>query len=313
MRVSVIISNYNYGQFVADAVRSALGQQPPPHEIIVVDDGSTDHSIQVVRDLASEHESIRVVAKPNGGQLSAFNAGFEECEGDVVCFLDADDEFLPGYLARLVQVYSERPTVDFVYCTVVYVKEGIPLHKSSDATASLDHGITFFRTLILGDWVGSPTSGLSARRWVLQKILPCPLERGWRIRADDVLVIGAAMVSARKMHLAETFVRYRIHGCNSWFGAPEETGRVLRERLERHGLAGYFARDAARSLAVRHSWRSLVIAEFRTIPRPTLKDARLYCRIVGLVRGSYGLAWTSKLRIYRMWFMRRCSSLRDDA
>lgn len=299
VRISVVVNNYNYGRFVGAAVQSALDQVPPPHEVVVVDDGSTDDSLAVLSELAQQHPSVRVVAKQNGGQLSAFNAGFAASTGDVVCFLDADDEYLPGYLARLGEVYAQQPAVDFVYCTLEFVRDGTLLHKSSDATESFDHGMSFFRTLVLGEWVGAPTSGLSARRRLLQKILPCPLEDAWRIRADDVLVIGAAMAPGRKLHLAETFVRYRVHGNNSWFGGDREDGRMFRERLERHGLAGYFARDVIASLAARQDWRRLVFAEFRTIPRPRLADARVYARVITRVPGSWSWVW--KLKIFREW------------
>lgn len=306
MRVSVVVNNYNYGRFVGRAVDSALQQSSPPHEIVVVDDGSSDGSLEAIEEIARRHPTVRVVAKQNGGQLSAFNAGFTASTGEVVCFLDADDEYLPGYLARLTEVYSEEPGIDFVYCTVEFVRDGVLLHKSSNAVESFDHGISFFRTLALGEWVGSPTSGISARRRLLHKILPCPLEREWRIRADDVLVIGAAMAPGRKMHLAETYVRYHVHGANSWFGAHSDPSRLLKERLERHGLAGFFGRDVVTSLAARRDWRRLVLAEFRTIPNPRLSDARVYARVIARVPGSWSWIW--KLRIFKHWLLRSAAS-----
>jgi glycosyltransferase involved in cell wall biosynthesis len=299
MRISVVVNNYNYGRFVGRAVQSALDQVPPPHEVVVVDDGSTDDSVAVLGEIVRRNPAVRLVAKQNGGQLSAFNAGFAASTGEVVCFLDADDEYLPGYLARLTQAYTSQPAIDFVYCTVEFVRDGALLHKSSEATQSFDHGISFFRTLALGEWVGSPTSALSARRRLLDKILPCPLEREWRIRADDVLVIGAAMAPGRKMHLAETFVRYHVHGGNSWFGAEHDPARLLRERLERHRLAGHFGRDVVASLAARRDWRRLVLAEFRTIPRPRFSDARVYARVITRVPGAWSWVW--KLRVFKHW------------
>ena len=85
---SVIVNNYNYGRFLPDAIDSALAQTYVPLEVIVVDDGSTDAS----RDIMSGYlPRIRPVLKPNGGQASALNAGFAASRGDVVLFLDADD------------------------------------------------------------------------------------------------------------------------------------------------------------------------------------------------------------------------------
>ena len=124
MRISVVVNNYNYGRFVARAVLSALEQEPAPHEVVIVDDGSSDDSLAVIEQLARKHPTVRVVAKQNGGQLSAFNAGFAASSGDIVCFLDADDEYLPGYLAKLREVYESNAHVDFLYCGIEFVQDG---------------------------------------------------------------------------------------------------------------------------------------------------------------------------------------------
>src|SRR5436853_3004216 len=80
-RVSIIINNYNYGRFLRDAIDSALGQGYPNTEVVVVDDGSSDDSRDII---ASYGNRIIPVLKVNGGQASAFNAGFEASGGDVI-------------------------------------------------------------------------------------------------------------------------------------------------------------------------------------------------------------------------------------
>src|SRR5438046_8948159 len=85
---SVIINNYNYGRFLREAVDSALNQTYRNTEVIVVDDGSTDGSPEVI---ASYGERIVPVLKQHGGQNSALNAGFSRRRGDVSLFLDSDD------------------------------------------------------------------------------------------------------------------------------------------------------------------------------------------------------------------------------
>src|SRR5207302_4981495 len=85
---SVVVNNHNYERFVGEAVESALAQTYPHTEVVVVDDGSTDGSRDVLERFRGD---IQLVLKPNGGQRSAFNAGLERSSGDLVCFLDADD------------------------------------------------------------------------------------------------------------------------------------------------------------------------------------------------------------------------------
>ncbi|MBA3924582.1 MAG: glycosyltransferase, partial [Nostocaceae cyanobacterium] len=86
--VSILINNYNYERFLREAIDSASLQTYSPVEVVVVDDGSGDNSRELI---ASYGEQIVSVFKQNGGQASAFNAGFAASHGEIVCFLDADD------------------------------------------------------------------------------------------------------------------------------------------------------------------------------------------------------------------------------
>src|ERR1700733_6356835 len=91
--VTILINNYNYGRYLSKAIESALAQNYSDFEIIVVDDGSTDESREVIARYAGK---IKPVLKLNGGQASAFNAGYAASRGDIICLLDSDDWFLPG-------------------------------------------------------------------------------------------------------------------------------------------------------------------------------------------------------------------------
>lgn len=306
MKISVLINNYNYGRYLKRAIASVQAQTRLADEIIVVDDGSTDDSLVVARAAASTDPRVVVVSKANGGQLSAFHAGLAAATGEIVCFLDADDEYLPGYLQRLEQIYEQRREIDFVYCVLEFALPDGTTRLSTDAKESFDHGVSVFRTLVLGDWVGAPTSGLSARRRLLDKFLPCALEPMWRTRADDVVVIGAAMNLGRKFFLAETHVRYHVHGDNHWFGAKSDRARLFREKLERRTLVGHFGRDLILQLEGQDDWRRWVLQEFRSIPVQRRKDARTYARVMWRARGSWRWLWA--LSVHWAWFKSRVRS-----
>src|SRR4029453_4274434 len=94
---SIVIDNYNYGQFVGEAIDSALGQTYPHTEVVVVDDGSTDNSQEIIRAYGSP---VRAIFKENGGQGSAFNSGFAASRGDIGRFLDSDEGLLPTALEK---------------------------------------------------------------------------------------------------------------------------------------------------------------------------------------------------------------------
>src|SRR6476619_701794 len=90
--VDIVINNHNYDAFLDASIQSALNQTHNPVKVIVVDDGSSDRSREI---LADQDAGITVILKENGGQASAINAGMAESEGDVVIFLDADDVLRP--------------------------------------------------------------------------------------------------------------------------------------------------------------------------------------------------------------------------
>lgn len=110
--ISTIITTYNYAQFIGAAIESALNQTRRPDEIVVVDDGSTDHTAAVVAAYAPQ--GVRYVVKANGGAGSARNRGLRETSGDLVTFLDADDRWLPDKLERQLAHLARYPTVGLV-------------------------------------------------------------------------------------------------------------------------------------------------------------------------------------------------------
>lgn len=118
--VSVIIPTYNHARFVVQAVQSVLAQTYPHVEIIVVDDGSTDETTQVLEPLAGR---IRVATQTNAGVAAARNHGFALAQGQYLTFLDADDLFLPQKLARDVALLEADPAVGVAYCSWFYVAE----------------------------------------------------------------------------------------------------------------------------------------------------------------------------------------------
>jgi glycosyltransferase involved in cell wall biosynthesis len=103
--VSIVVNNYNYARFLGDAIDSALNQSYPRVEVVVVDDGSTDHSHEVITAFGRR---ILPIFKENGGQASAYNAGFAKASGDIVCFLDADDELFDDAVASAVPQFVDR-------------------------------------------------------------------------------------------------------------------------------------------------------------------------------------------------------------
>src|SRR5277367_5852284 len=114
MDFSVVIPAYNVSGIIGRAVRSAAAQTFPPLEILVIDDCSTDNTVEVVRALGREIPSLRLLSTPaNGGPSAARNVGLRAAKADWIALLDSDDAWKPGRLKRLSEVASAT-SADFV-------------------------------------------------------------------------------------------------------------------------------------------------------------------------------------------------------
>ena len=91
MKISVIIAAYNSEEFVVETIESILNQTIDDFEIIAVNDGSTDNTLQILNGYAEKYENFLVIDKENGGPASARNLGIDIARGDYIFFFDADD------------------------------------------------------------------------------------------------------------------------------------------------------------------------------------------------------------------------------
>ena len=115
-RVSVVIAAYNRASTVDRAITSALRQTLPADEIIVVDDGSTDDTCNIVESLAAQDARIKLLReKTNRGGGAARNVGLAAAQGEFIAFLDSDDEWLPGHLERRIAALRSEPHPALVF------------------------------------------------------------------------------------------------------------------------------------------------------------------------------------------------------
>jgi glycosyltransferase involved in cell wall biosynthesis len=104
---TIVIPLYNQALYVEKAIKSALGQDYKGFEILVVDDGSTDNGADVVRQIKSNH--IQLIQQQNQGVSVARNIGIKNANGNIIAFLDADDEWLPNHLEVLARLATNFP------------------------------------------------------------------------------------------------------------------------------------------------------------------------------------------------------------
>lgn len=121
-QISVIIPSFNRAWTLAHAIDSVLAQTVAPKEIIVVDDGSTDHTSEV---LAAYGDSIRVLVQPNKGVSSARNLGIRHSTGEFVALLDSDDQWKPEKLACQAAFFMAHPGALICQTEEIWIRNGV--------------------------------------------------------------------------------------------------------------------------------------------------------------------------------------------
>jgi len=203
-KVSVIIPSYNSAQFLPDAIESVLAQTYRNTEVIVVNDGSTDSTRQVVNGYGN---LITYIEQPNGGAANARNAGLSSSLGEYIAFLDADDIWLPHKLEKQMATFSLYPDVALVYSQMINFDE--VSHEESLPWPETVHSGKIFDELLVKSFILLSSVVLKAS--VIKEVGGFDEDL---ITAEDTnlyLRIG------RKFEIAgqnEVLVRRRMHGGN---------------------------------------------------------------------------------------------------
>jgi glycosyltransferase involved in cell wall biosynthesis len=242
--------------YLPEALDSAIMQMREDDELLVVDDGSTDNSVELLRQYEEQH-GITLIRQENQGHMRAVRVGIDAAQGDIVVLLDSDDYFLDGYLSRLREIYIKYPEICLVLSNA---------QLEGDSSAGKRHmrhllkrlelspgrvGATKWATLLFNEFVGVPTSGISLRKLMAQKALDFPAaldetialspllarllgisvvdQRQFGFTPDGIIVRCASILDAQKYYNERPGFAYRIHGSNRF----ATTGRLGRWYLRR--------------------------------------------------------------------------------
>ncbi|CDZ45711.1 glycosyltransferase family 2 protein [Neorhizobium galegae] len=221
-KLAIIITCFNYSQFIRRAVESVLSQKCRQCQILVIDDGSTDGSWEVIRELG-----VRAFRLANGGQRRACLFGLEQTRAPFVLFLDADDELLPGALEVILTNLDDG-----------VAKLQFPL-KRIDGDGNVISGpvpeLRAFRgrelagrVLRTGVYATPPTSGNVFRRDVCELLKDADYDM-----AVDGIILFAAPFIGDVVSLAQPLGLYRVHDRNDSGFGDELNTRALHRDLQR--------------------------------------------------------------------------------
>lgn len=228
--VSVLICTYNYARFLYKCLDTVCNQTRPPDEVIVVDDGSTDGTDDVVR----RFPDVRYIRQNHEGKSAAFNRAVRESTGDIICHLDADDFWMPDKLERVCRELDQQPSIGGVIHETSHVGEDgepiqlpytiAPFPPSAVLTCDGVEEIGFVYPLprARGVMAGNPNT-VCARRAALLDMFPLPQDMG--LAVDAIFLAGAIRFGL--LYLPRELAAYRHHGQNAWLGNPRATQHII--------------------------------------------------------------------------------------
>lgn len=222
-KVSVVIPTYNHARYVVWAVESVLRQKYPNLELIVIDDGSTDDTAQLLR---AYRDRIHYIYQANGGTSNALNHGIERASGDYICWLSADDMFLKGKIAKQVQLMESNPQVGFCYTSFVVIDgNGLRLYAAdSEFYPSRQEMVVHMHR---GCFING--SSVMMRRTALEQVgyfdegLP---------QAHDYEMWFRFLRHFPSGFIRELLIAYRWHGENMSSNPDDEWVRIVKDRAK---------------------------------------------------------------------------------
>ncbi len=196
--VSIVTPSYNQAQFLEQTIQSVLGQDYPHVEYMIVDGGSTDGSVEIIQQY-SDRLAWWVSEKDNG-QADAINKGLRRANGEIVAWLNSDDVYLPGAIARAVQAFQSHPEAGLVYGFVKAIDEG------GQVTNLLRYGDWGLEGLLSFRIIGQPA--VFMRRSVLEQA--GYLDPSFHFLLDHQLWLRMAHLAAM-IYVPETWAAARLH------------------------------------------------------------------------------------------------------
>jgi glycosyltransferase involved in cell wall biosynthesis len=276
MQISVIIPTYNRAGWLAESVSSALSQTQPPAEVLIVDDGSTDRTRSLVEQLARESPlPLKYIYQQNQGAASARNTGIRSARGNILCFLDSDDCFVPEKIA--LQYAGMRSSgCRISHTRELWFRRGLPLNQKK--IHQPPQGEIFQASLamcVVGMSTVMVKRELFDRYGYFDETLPCCEDYDFWLRVSSherFLLVDLPLTVKNGGRPDQLSVRYRM-------GMDKYRIHSLVKLLTGRGLSAEQAR-----LAVRELERKCVIYGQGCIKHGREEEGRVYLRLPALFR-----------------------------
>jgi len=275
-KVSIVTPSLNQGQFIEEAILSVLSQDYPNIEYIVIDGGSTDSTLDILKKYDNE---VVWISEPDRGQVDAINKGWRMASGEILTWLNADDLLYPGAIRTVVNRFLQRKEIEIVHGDVVFVdRQGNALLEKREIEFD-------YKIILYGINYICPTVFL--RRCVLQKI--GYLDQNLQYVFDHEFYLRAAKNGVQFTHIPEFLFKFRLQqeskGVAKESKVRKEGKRVINSYREDPfkdilGFNFIYAGLVNKIYRIKRQWVKLRTR--KTIDNPFIGNfIKLYCKIKG--------------------------------
>jgi glycosyltransferase involved in cell wall biosynthesis len=206
MKISIITPSYNQGKYIEEAIKSIVDQGYPNFEHIIIDGGSTDESVEVMK----KYPHLNWVSESDEGQSDALNKGFRKATGDIIGWLNADDAYTPGTFAKVIKEFQNKD-IDAIYSNVIFteadgrVRSKLKLHKPVK-------WLSLFHCFI-------PSTTFFFRRSILDAGIF--IDKKMHITMDKDFFANIFHKGYKMKYVNDYFARFRWHDSNKSLDTPE--------------------------------------------------------------------------------------------
>jgi carbamoyltransferase len=200
-KISIVTPSFNQGQFIEETIRSVLDQNYPDLEYLVIDGGSTDQTIDIIRKY--ETQLSHWESEKDRGQVHAINKGLTRATGDIFAFVNSDDIYLPGTFATVAKYFDEHPSAEWICGDTRMFGEGYDTEVVRTVVPkSAAHCLSWDYT--------APQPGHFWKR----ELLGAGFDEAWRYDFDHDMYVRLLLAGHRCEHIPATFAGYRLHGAS---------------------------------------------------------------------------------------------------
>jgi len=242
--ISIVTPSFNQGTFIREAVLSVRKQLYPNCEQLIMDGGSNDETVAILRELSHTDHTTRLhwVSEPDRGQAHALNKGFARAQGDIIGWLNSDDRYRPGAFDSIAALFAQHPDVDVLYGDYAWMDTDGHIQRVRREIEFSPFILLYHRVLYI------PTTATFFRRRILDE--GNLLDESLHYAMDFDFFVRLSCHGYRFMHIQRLLADFRLHEASKTCSTPGKQLQEHNQVMRRHSpVSEYVKGDLGRDIA----------------------------------------------------------------